>query len=229
MKIPEIKRSVSTQNTAGQTSSISGESVPIVSPLQSYPLNQLQVKGIWINASGQRRAVVMTPKKEGVIIKEGDPIAAGKVMLIERNQIKVRQYTINSDGSRQFKDVQIPFGLRRQSDAGTIEFVPGQGVKFQTDNGLEAPAANGNNGRAPNGEQNGILPAGDNDGGMGAREGQANPQGILDDLTKLPEDKLPGNTQTRPGAGDNGGVKNNEANLQNANAGADEMKEQGNK
>lgn len=109
---------------------ISGQSIPIVSPLQNFPVEQLQVKGIWINRSGQARAVIMTPDKQGVIIKQGDPISAGKVMLIERDHIKVRQYILKADGSRQFKDIKLAFGKALQSTAGSLDLEPGGQANF---------------------------------------------------------------------------------------------------
>ena len=42
-----------TQNT--EQAGVSEASIPMVSPLQAYPLEQLQVKGVWIHRSGEAR------------------------------------------------------------------------------------------------------------------------------------------------------------------------------
>ncbi|SME93262.1 pilus assembly protein PilP [Pseudobacteriovorax antillogorgiicola] len=105
--------------------------IPILSPLQAYPLEQLQVKGVWVHRSGETRAVVMTPKKEGIVIKEGDPISAGKVIDINRRRVLVRQYSLRADGTREFKDVELGMGKPEQEQRGTIRLRPGGETVFE--------------------------------------------------------------------------------------------------
>ncbi len=131
----------------------SGTEIPMVSPLQGYPLDDLEIKGVWVLQNGSARAVVMTPKKEGIVVKEGDPIAAGKILSIARQRMVVRQYRIRDDGVREFEDTELPIGLSKDTDRGVIKFAPGKKPEFvrfgeegQGGDGEQADNANSNAG-----------------------------------------------------------------------------------
>lgn len=100
--------------------------IPIVSLLQKYKLSELLVKGIWELSSGKKRAMIMTPKKEGIIVKVGDPVAVGKVMEIEDKVVTVRQYRIRPDGAREFDDVKMYLGEAPQKIEGTLKLEAGK-------------------------------------------------------------------------------------------------------
>lgn len=126
---PPIKNMMNTQKDQGPASSNS--EIPMISPLQAFPLDQLAVKGVWVLQNGEARAVIMTPKKEGVIVKKEDPISAGKVLDIRKDRILVRQYQLREDGSRTFNDIEMPIGMDRQKKLGTIKLSPGKSPTFQ--------------------------------------------------------------------------------------------------
>ena len=107
-----------------------GTEIPMISPLQAYPLEQLQIKGVWVHRNGEARAVIMTPKKEGIVIKKGDPISAGKVISISRRRVLVRQYSIRADGSREYKDVELYIGNEKPKETGVIRLQPGKEAVF---------------------------------------------------------------------------------------------------
>lgn len=85
------------------------DEVPVVSPLQEYPLNQLQLIGIWRMDSGEHKGLVMTPTGEGVVVKNGDPIGLkrGRIVEIQETLLKVREYVLAPDGTRQFEDLSL--------------------------------------------------------------------------------------------------------------------------
>ena len=98
----------------------------MVSILQGYPLSDLTVKGLWQVASGETRAIVLTPRNEGVVVKEGDPIASGKVLSIKRDQLQVRLYRLRSDGVREYEDVSLKIGSTNHQVKGVIKMEPGK-------------------------------------------------------------------------------------------------------
>lgn len=128
---PTMKMTIQESTSAdSDTTSIAGKEVPMVSPLQAYPLDELEVKGVWVLEDQSTRAIVMTPKKEGIVIKVGDPIAAGKVLQLTRSKLVVRQYRLRDDGVREYEDISLPIGLQSDSDRGVIKFNPGQAPEF---------------------------------------------------------------------------------------------------
>lgn len=86
--------------------------IPITSPLQRFPAVNLRVAGIWTLPSGERKALIMTPEDEGIISKVNDPIGrkGGKILAIEKNLIKIREFSPAADGTRQFQDTELPLG-----------------------------------------------------------------------------------------------------------------------
>jgi Tfp pilus assembly protein PilP len=144
---PFRKPQVTSSSPMGQeekgNQTVSGAEIPIISPLQAYPLEDLDVKGVWVLGNGQTRAIIMTPKKEGIVVKEGDPIAAGKVMNIERTKLVVRQYSVREDGVREFEDLEISIGRNQDRKKGFIRLNPGKDpefVNFNDDAKVEAAA-----------------------------------------------------------------------------------------
>lgn len=111
--------------------SSTGEYIEIQSPLQSYPVDQLKVKGMWILPDGQARAMIMTPKKEGFIIKEGDLVSAGKVMSITKEKVVVRQYKLSVAGTREYEDNTLTIGRRKNKQRKLIYLRPGGTRLFQ--------------------------------------------------------------------------------------------------
>lgn len=106
--------------------------IPIVSPLQRFALKDLKLVGVWARASGERKALVMTPTMEGIIVKVGDLVGSGggKVMSISESAVLVREFLIANDGTRQFSDVRLIFAEKtvsgaRQEVSGSIVISPG--------------------------------------------------------------------------------------------------------
>lgn len=110
----------------------SGAEIPVVSPLQRFPLKALKLKGIWLLSGGNKKALVMTPKREGVIVKEGDPISAGKVLEIKKNQVVVRQYRIRRDGAREYSDKFMYLGDAEPDEHNVVTLKPGKEPRFDT-------------------------------------------------------------------------------------------------
>ncbi|MFW7380390.1 MAG: pilus assembly protein PilP [Oligoflexus sp.] len=138
---PSLESASPVRSTAENNAIINGSEIPIVSPLQAYPLDELEVKGVWVLRGGETRAIIMTPKKEGIVVKVGDPIAAGKILSIKRNQLLVRQYRLREDGVREFEDLELSFGNVKEQQRGIIRLDPGKDpefVKFDEERGQEA-------------------------------------------------------------------------------------------
>lgn len=83
------------------------EKETVLSTLQEYTLDQLHLKGVWITSKGITKAIIMTPEKKGVVVKKGDAIATGRVLDITKTKVVVRLYTLNEDGSRDFRDEEL--------------------------------------------------------------------------------------------------------------------------
>lgn len=115
----------------------SGKEIAIQNPLQAYPIEALTVKGVWQLASGEMRAVILTPKNEGIVIRDGDPISSGKVLHIDKDFITVRLYRLRKDGVREYEDKRISFGKDLPVAMGSIKLEPGKEAQFP---GMEAPA-----------------------------------------------------------------------------------------
>ncbi len=126
---------------AGAPVTPEGSEIKIVSPLQRYPLSDLNVKGVWQLSSGETRAVILTPKGEGVVVKEGDPISSGKVLSIKREQLTVRLYRLRADGVREYEDVGMKIGATADANQGVIKLDPGKDPVFVNPeaNGKPAP------------------------------------------------------------------------------------------
>jgi len=116
---------------------VSSNEIAISSPLQSYPIEVLTVKGVYQLSDGEMRAMVLTPKNQGIVVKSGDPMSSGKVLRIERDALIVRLYRIRKDGVREYDDKRIQFGIANPADKGSIKLAPGKVAQFP---GMETPA-----------------------------------------------------------------------------------------
>lgn len=92
--------------------------IPIVSVLQKYRLDELKVVGIWTLENKARRALITSSSDEGLIVSVGDPAGnrGGKIIAIEPNVVKVREFTLSPDGTRQFNDKDMWLGDEYQGD-----------------------------------------------------------------------------------------------------------------
>lgn len=107
--------------------------IPIVSPLQRFPLTALKLAGVWARGSGEKKALVLTPTQEGIIVKVGDMVGngGGRIMSIAENSVVIREFLIANDGTRQFADSSLTFedGFSQSPNAsekkGTILIKPG--------------------------------------------------------------------------------------------------------
>lgn len=136
--VPSFAKPVtSTLTETAEEAAIGSKEITVISPLQAYPLNVLLVKGVWQTAEGEFRAVIQTPKKEGVVVKIGDPISSGKILGIEKDNILVRLYKLRKDGVREYEDSRMTFGNGTLVTKETIKLVPGKEAQFP---GMDEPA-----------------------------------------------------------------------------------------
>lgn len=117
-------------NVSAAANSTASQEIPVVSTLQKYPMARLELKGVWQLDTGDKRAIVMTPNKEGVIIKVNDPIAAGKVIEIQKDHIVVRQYRLRDDGVREFSDENLYLGDAKRKEKTFVRLLPGKEPEF---------------------------------------------------------------------------------------------------
>lgn len=124
--------------------------IPIVSPLQRYPLKDLKLVGVWARSARDRKALLMTPNMEGIIVRVGDLAGngGGKVMSIDDGSVVVREFLIANDGTRQFSDVRIMFEVGKPAaqgppTGGAIVIAPGAAkpeVQLPAGQATQAPA-----------------------------------------------------------------------------------------
>ncbi len=83
--------------------------IPIVSVLQKYNLTEMRLEGVWLAKKNARRALIRTPKDEGVVVSLGDYAGAhgGKVVDIQEDRVVVREFRIAPDGTRLFQDSSL--------------------------------------------------------------------------------------------------------------------------
>lgn len=111
--------------------SINGVEIPMVSSLQRFAIDRLKLNGIWQLDNGERRALILTPENEGVIVKINDPIAAGKVIAIEDKRLKTRQFSIRNDGVREYSEVDLYIEGYKDKPSGKIVLEPGADARIQ--------------------------------------------------------------------------------------------------
>ncbi|MBP6217420.1 MAG: pilus assembly protein PilP [Oligoflexales bacterium] len=97
---------------------IASEEISIVSLLQKYSLEKLNVVGVWRLENGKSKALIMTPKDEGVVVTTGDSLGrrGGKIVKIDDDKVIVREFSLASDGTRQFEDQQIWLGAQKPEE-----------------------------------------------------------------------------------------------------------------
>ncbi len=85
------------------------EELPLETTLQRFQLSTLKVVGIWRLRNSQRKAMVLTPDNQGVVVTLDSLIGrrGGKVIDIEDKAITVREFSLASDGSRQYEDSKL--------------------------------------------------------------------------------------------------------------------------
>lgn len=141
--------------------------IPIVSPLQRFEVGTLQLVGVWQLASGERKAMVLTPGDatggssagQGIIVKNGDPIGTrgGKILGIGDDFLTVREFMLALDGTRQYEDQQMYMGTRNPDEnPGKIIFKPGE-AKTEVQMGASTPVV-------PVGTDPTVKPMGDSQG-----------------------------------------------------------------
>ena len=86
--------------------------IPVISVLQNFKLDQLNVVGIWILENNARKALITTEDSHGIIASVGDSIGnrGGKIVSIESDVVKVREFSLAPDGTRQFEDYNLRLG-----------------------------------------------------------------------------------------------------------------------
>lgn len=135
--------------------------IPVVNPLQRYPLGELELKGILLNDQGDRKALMMTPKKEGVLVKEGDPVSAGKLLHVKKDHIVVRQYSIRANGAREYQDETLYLGNAVRDDKAFVTLKPGEEPVFTPEEEINpagpARVGIGNQGLFPPGLEGGAA------------------------------------------------------------------------
>ena len=107
--------------------------IPIVSPLQQYELNQLNVVGVWQLTTGERKAMILAPANgvgsgQGIIVKTGDPVGnrGGKITSIGEEYVNVREFMLAPDGSRRYLDQKMQMGKKEAEELPRkIRFTPG--------------------------------------------------------------------------------------------------------
>jgi Tfp pilus assembly protein PilP len=107
--------------------------IPIVSPLQQYDLNQLNVVGVWQLTTGERKAMILAPANgggagQGIIVKTGDPVGnrGGKITSIGEEYVNVREFMLAPDGSRRYLDQKMQMGKKNAEELPRkIRFTPG--------------------------------------------------------------------------------------------------------
>lgn len=83
--------------------------IPIENSLQKFNLQDLKVVGIWTLRNTERKAMILTPTNEGVVVIIGSLLGrrGGKVTEIDDSSITVREFSLASDGTRQFEEAKI--------------------------------------------------------------------------------------------------------------------------
>ena len=138
--------------------------IPIVSILQKYRLDELRVVGIWTLENNARKALITSRNDEGVIVSVGDHAGnrGGKIIAIEPEMVKVREFTLSPDGTRQFNDRDLWLGDERpeQDEKLFIKSTQGpteDGQDFLDTTDQEQNRVNKLMGTAANGENEAIL------------------------------------------------------------------------
>lgn len=108
--LPEIK--VTRRAVAQKELSPNDVEIPIINPLQSFAVSQLGVIGVWEGDDHVWKALIETPTNQGIETKLGDPAgnSGGRIMSITPESVVVREFSIRSDGTREYRDVPLYMG-----------------------------------------------------------------------------------------------------------------------
>lgn len=94
--------------------------IPIVSPLQAFSVSKLAVIGVWETDQGVWKALIGTPATQGIEAKLGDPVgnSGGRIMSITPESVVVREFSLRSDGTREYRDIPLHMGsdLPKEAD-----------------------------------------------------------------------------------------------------------------
>jgi Tfp pilus assembly protein PilP len=90
--------------------------IPIINPLQSFSVNQLSVIGVWEGDDRVWKALIKTPNNQGIETKLGDPAgnSGGRIMSIAPEAVIVREFSVRSDGTREYRDIPIYMGSDKE-------------------------------------------------------------------------------------------------------------------
>ncbi len=165
------------QNNALVEAATESVEVPILSTLQLVDLRTVMVLGIWQGAEGMRKAMVTANspavRNQSFVVKSGDPIGnrGGVIQSIEFDHIKVNEFEILRDGTRQVNKRELPFYLSVKippENLGSWIFNPGTPTPVQK----TPPTANGSAGTQGGGGP-GATNANGGDAGNGGNGGGA--------------------------------------------------------
>jgi Tfp pilus assembly protein PilP len=108
--VPDIK--VARRATVQKELSPNDVEIPIINPLQSFPVNQLGVIGVWEGDDHVWKALIETPTNQGIETKLGDPAgnSGGRIMSITPESVVVREFSVRTDGTREYRDVPLYMG-----------------------------------------------------------------------------------------------------------------------
>lgn len=83
--------------------------LPVESSMQKYSLAEIKLVGIWTLRNTSMRAMMITPNGEGGVMSKGSSIGrrGGKITEIDENSITVREFSLSSDGTRQYEDFKV--------------------------------------------------------------------------------------------------------------------------
>ncbi len=97
--------------------------IPVINSLQKYPLDKLELVGVWDENSENRKALLLNPVGEGVVVKKGDPLGeeGGSVYKILKNRLVARIFSLAGDGTRIFEDYTLYIkGDKKEQDYSDV-------------------------------------------------------------------------------------------------------------
>jgi len=108
--LPEIK--TARRAAAQRELSPNDVEIPIINPLQSFPVSQLGVIGVWEGDDHVWKALIETPTNQGIETKLGDPAgnSGGRIMSITPESVVVREFSVRTDGTREYRDMPLYMG-----------------------------------------------------------------------------------------------------------------------
>jgi Tfp pilus assembly protein PilP len=102
--------------------------IPIVSPLQAFPVSQLSVIGVWETDAHVWKALIGTPATQGIEATLGDPVgnSGGRIMSITPESVIVREFSVRFDGTREYRDMPLHMGSDLPAEKPADEKVGGR-------------------------------------------------------------------------------------------------------